>query len=119
MRILILDKEETTIREYLDKAGFNWKIGTIIYQNSKNGYPGLGGSFSLETPEIISQDNEILDKPFNPKYLYPMFPRIFAKDEEAIYFPAFYNRFTWLEKIHTSWLHYTTGNNTPYVGDCG
>lgn len=119
MRILILDKEEVTIRDYLDKAGFNWKTGTIVYQNNTVGYPGLGGSFSLETPTVISPNDKILDKTFKYNYIYPMFPRIFAKDEEAIYVPAFYNRCVWLEKIPTSWLYYTAGNNTPYIGDCG
>ena len=119
MRIQIHNKDKVTLREYLNAAGFNWKTGTIVYQETRVGYPGLAGDFSLEKPTIITPYDKVLDKEFNPSDRFPMFPRIFAKDEEAIYIPAFHNRYCWLEKIETNWTYYTSGNNTPYVGDSG
>lgn len=114
MRI-VLNKDIVTVREYLDLAGFDWKNGTVIYQHCSTEYPGIAPSSKLKTPEVISKFHEILDTPFNYNHVCPTFPRIFARDAEAVYFPVYVRGFSWLEKVPVSWLHYTKGEETPYI----
>ncbi len=110
-----------TLKQWLNEAGFDWKNGTIVYQevlpyDSENsgGKPspgwGKGGP-----ARYITSDDPILVQHFDSGFGGPEAPRIFARDDKAIYFPRQYDGSTWLEKIYTNSEYYLT-NDTPYLG---
>ena len=108
---------KSTLRKWLDEEGFDWKSGTIVYQETESYYPGWTHDCGFKPGEIISVIHPILDREFYSGYGGPECPRIFARDQYAIYFPGQYDGATWLEKIAIDIGHYCIpGNKTPYPG---
>lgn len=75
-----------TIRQWLDDAGFDWTVGSIIYQEVDGDTPGWKAPVSAE---LISADHPILTKAFNSDFDAPECPRFIATDREALYFPSY------------------------------
>lgn len=106
----------STLRSWLNDAGFDWENGTIVYQEA-NGYsPGWSGSEELSPPRVIESSDSVLDREFDSGYGAPRAPRIFARDNHAVYFPGQYDGSTWLETVIIDPEYYLSGNATPYPG---
>ena len=84
-----------TIREWLSQSGFDWKGGTIIYQEVEGGYPGWSNPINAL---IIDKRNThpILDQHFKDGYGSPDCPRFVAKDKNHMYFPGQYDGSTFI-----------------------
>jgi len=106
----------STLRQWLTNANFDWKNGTIIYHETKeNDSPGW--SFDIISRQSIGTIHPILDLQFYDGYGSPQAPKIFARDNDAIYFPMQYDGATWLEKVIIDPEYYLNDNaNTPYPG---
>ena len=112
-----IDSEEadSTIREWLNEADFNWATGRVIWQDVEDG-ESPGWSNSIAGQEINS-DHAILDKSFADGYGSPKCPRFIAEDSRALYFPEQYDGSTSLVVIHKDITYYLNPENpTPYPG---
>jgi hypothetical protein len=106
---------KVSIREWLDKAGFNWETGKIILHKTEGDSPGWEDA---KGADYIGYDDPILDQKFTNGYGGPKCPRFIAKDDEVIYFPGMYDGSTWLEGVYVDLDKYLDYKNypTPYVG---
>jgi hypothetical protein len=104
------------LREWLDKKGFDWESGVILYQECEEDYyNGWVSETDAITTTPIDKQHPILDKEFSSGYGAPECPRILAKDDTAMYFPGQYDGATWLEKVNLD-LEFYLENLTPYPG---
>lgn len=106
-----------TLREWLTEKNFDWENGIIIWHETEgNSSPGWHSS-PISRSEI-AKSHPILDLEFDSAYIGPMAPRIFARDEHNIYFPAQYDGSTWLEKVNINPEYYVNNSEseTPYPG---
>lgn len=107
-----------TIREFLERRGFDWNSSTILVQDVKNeDYAGWREFKPSEghTARYIEMDDEILDKEFYDDYGGAECPRFVARDFEATYFPCQYDGATWCDKVYHSFDKYLV-ESTPYPG---
>lgn len=105
-----------TVREWLEKNGFSWETGVVVFQQTEEGF-SPGWSPVVEDGKILSKDDPILDKTFYSGYGGPECPRIFARDGDWIFFPGQYDGSTWLEKLNINPEYYLNKKNpTPYPG---
>lgn len=114
-----------TLRQWLDKEGFDWDTGVIVAHTLKeDSYsPGWGsgnGAFKFDfrdKTQLDGKHNELLDHVFDCGYGAPEAPRFVAEDKNRFYFPVQYDGSTWIESIHKNIDHYMDINNdTPYPG---
>ena len=107
-----------TLRMWLTGEGFDWENGVILYQGvEEDCSPGWAYDDDLEETIQITDTHPILDEEFDSGFGSPQCPRIFAKDEMAIYFPTQYDGSTSLERVIINPKYYI-GNTkaTPYPG---
>jgi hypothetical protein len=113
-----------TLRKWLDRNGFDWATGRIIYQ-PVDGYdeeqPSWGTSPGWEHPSgarEIAPDDPLLDLEFDTSYGGPQAPRFIAADGERLYFPAQYDGSTWCETVYRDITRYLNWREyeTPYPG---
>ena len=110
-----------TIREWLNKAGFDWRTGRIIFQETyycdtleRHDTPGWA---SPEGAREITADDPILDYEFDDGFGAPECPKFIAEDRDRFFFPAQYDGATWLEFVWKDINKYLDANNeTPYPG---
>ena len=104
-----------TLRKELEKAGFDWGSGVIIWHETPAGRdPGWSRAVSRER---ISPQDPILDREFDPGFGGPEMPRFFARDGEKVYFPSQYDGATSVVAAHVDPDHYLLpGSETPYPG---
>lgn len=98
-----------TLRDYLNRSGFDWKTGRIIIST---------GEYEVEKVEQISLDDPILDWPFDDGYGLAECPHYIADDKDAIYFPEQYDGATApvrVEKDITAYLE-NVRLRSPYPG---
>lgn len=110
----------STLREWLTQRGFDFENGIILYQAVTNPDCAPGWAYEdrdREETVQIDASNEILDRVFDSGYGGPDCPRIFARDNDAIYFPSQYDGATWLERVEINPESFI-GNKkpTPYPG---
>lgn len=112
--------DKATIRQWLDKAGFDWLNGQIIYQevlNVRKNSPGWASVRDSYPGQVIDTDNPILDLEFHSGYGGPECPRFIAKDGRKLYFPSQYDGATGVEAVYYDLDYYTReGVATPYPG---
>ncbi len=103
-----------TLRNWLNKAGFDWENGKILYQQTKD-ESAPGYSFPVNA-KYIKNDDQILDKDFNSGFGFSECPRIIAEDNDKFYFPVIYDGFTRLKFIYKDISKYLDfkNNETPY-----
>lgn len=106
----------STIRQWLNEAGFNWNRGAIVHQEAAGYSPGWSRNNEIGNARVIKHDDPVLDLEFNSSYGAPQCPRFIARDDSAIYFPVQYDGATWIEKIVIDLNFYVRGNPTPYPG---
>ena len=102
-----------TIREWLSESNFDWKDGTIIYQETGDNYPGWG---RVTSASIIENDHPILDENFDDGFGGPDCPRFVAKDKNHTYFPGQYDGSTFIVVVSANMDDYLNGLETPYPG---
>lgn len=105
----------TTLRSELDGLDFDWDTGKIVFQPHKYD-TSLGVKRDPnQPPRFIEASDPILDQGFNPEYGLPTCPFVFARDQKAVYFTAWHDGSSWIERVAIDPEHYLT-NNMPYVG---
>ncbi len=105
-----------TLFKELDKKGFDWEHGTILFQDCTDG-PGYSFADEIFKTVKIEFDHEILHKEFSTDYGGAECPRFIAFDQKYMYFPGTYDGSTWVEKIYKDPMDYLgTKLPTPYVG---
>ena len=106
-----------TIRQWLNKASFNWEKGDVVVQEmEEDGYsPGWAKGVK---PRIATQDDPILNVEFDSGMGAPHCPRFFARDDKAVYFPGQYDGATWIETVNINPDAYLGDDfiQTPYPG---
>jgi hypothetical protein len=103
-----------TIYTWLEKAGFNFQTGEIIYQSvTEDCYaPGWGDPFSARSMPV-----EVLHQEFDDSFGSPQCPRFFARCGDFVYFPSQYDGSTSLAKVNVNPFFYLDINHpTPYPG---
>lgn len=106
---------DTTIREWLTEAGFDFAAGRILWQDT--GEDSSPGWATPTAAAFIPADHAILDKAFDSGYGGSECPRFVAEDAVAIYFPSQYDGSTRIVKVHKNLERYLDPNNeTPYPG---
>lgn len=104
----------STIRGWLNDAGFDWSAGTVIYHHTTGTGPGR---CRAESAEIVDSDSWVLDWDFSPSYGNPECPRFVAFDGRAIYFPWQYDGSTGLQVVvKDPGFYLDPQNETPYPG---
>lgn len=103
-----------SIYEWLSEAGFDFKLGTIIYQGV--GEDSCAPGWSTPTMACTITD-DALHKQFDCGYGAPECPRFFARCGNWVYFPEQYDGATGLVKVNIRPSHYLDiKNHTPYPG---
>lgn len=105
-----------TIREKLDRQGFDWETGRIIIQTVEpDRYPGWAKPTGAY---VAAADDPILDQEFDDGFGGPKCPRFVAEDATAIYFPYQYDGATGVCKVLKDIRQYLDykSNPTPYPG---
>jgi len=106
----------STIRAWLDEAGFDWAAGRIIWHDTgAGGSPGWSEAVGARE---VSADDTILRREFDSGYGGPECPRFIAFDAKRIYFPWQYDGATGLETVNRDPDTYLDweANPTPYPG---
>jgi len=107
----------TTLRKKLDKVGFDFEHGRIIYQEVFGIEPGWADSGNISKTIEIDSNHPILDLEFDDGFGSPNMPRFVAEDENKIYFPCKYDGLTWIAYVYKNINTYVENNElTPYVG---
>ena len=102
-----------TIKEWLDKAGFDWENGRVIVQITEHtpGWDDPADAYEA------SKDGRLINKKFCDDFGGPECPRFVAEDKEKIYFPDQYDGATSLVSIYKNIEKYLDPKNpTPYPG---
>ena len=114
--------KKTSWREWLNKAGFDWNTGILVYQEPRYGdwdtdidcrlspfsqihYGGIEKD-PIKRSSLLDQKAEILDFEFEEDLHFPL---IFAKDSKAIYIVEYYNGGSSLERISIDPEDYLNG----------
>ncbi len=115
-----------TLREWLNKADFDWDSGVIVYHELRtiddDGYfvtrpPGWADLIDVGSKKVIAHDHVVLDHNFECGHGGPECPRIVAKDRDRVYFPSKYDGATWLQVVELDLDKYLDGDKeTPYPG---
>ena len=77
----------STYRIELEKLGFDWASGTILFE------PYSGPYKPREKPITLERDDAVLDKVFFASTSHSQIPRIFASDKQAVYFSDTHPRY--------------------------
>jgi hypothetical protein len=106
-----------TLREWLNRAEFDWENGKILYHAVGEDEDAPGWSEAVSA-EYLDHTHPILDQEFHDGYGGPRCPRIVAKDNVAIYFPGMYDGSTWLAGVWLDLDKYLDYEKcpTPYIG---
>lgn len=106
-----------TLREYLDKAGFDWETGTIVIQKATpqdwwdedDGYYESSPIYEWDkfTGKIVKTEDSALSEDLGA---WSPLPKFVARDKEFIYFPAQYDGATWVEKVAVDIKRYAGDN---------
>lgn len=102
-----------TLRKWLEKEGFDFENGAIIYSATPDG--SSPGWDTGEKGVFIKNDHPILDLEFHDGFGSPECPRIIAQDEKCLYFPYQYDGATGLQKVFIDICEYQW-LQTPYPG---
>lgn len=112
-----VEPRRDTLRKWLDKAGFDWSSGRIVYHYGKDQAVCDSQYCDVEARIEIGWAHPILDKEFDRGYGGAECPAIIAKDAKALYFPDQYDGSTSLVKVMLDIDHYLQdGSHTPYPG---
>ncbi len=102
------------LRDWLNKIGFDWENGRIIWQELKNGYRSQN---NITSTKEIPHDHPILDTEFINEFGSIVgCPCFIAEDKEYIYFPQRYDGMTALVRVYKNIDKYLEGILTPYPG---
>ena len=118
------------LRRELQKVGFDFASGRILYQQVDYISPGLlsaalsalfellGWADKKEVGEIIEIDfdHPILDFDFDNDYGDFGMPRFVAEDKDKIYFPCEYDGLCWVDWVYKDIDKYIEYGLTPYIG---
>lgn len=105
----------STMREWLNKANFDWSSATIILHTTSGNNPGWAGK--IESRVEIQEGHDVLDKEFDDGYGGPECPRFIAYDNLNTYFPCQYDGATWLTVVARDPSYYLKDETqTPYPG---
>jgi len=107
-----------TIRGWLEKCGFDWETGKIVFQAvQKDDDPGWADPIGSELI-VAPFKHPILDYDFYAGYGGPQCPRFIAQDRYAIFFPSQYDGATGIVKVHKDISKYLNWKDfpTPYPG---
>jgi hypothetical protein len=100
-----------TLRKELTGAGFDWKTGKIIYQESDNAdSPHWGDPISAQ---YIEQTHPLLDQEYDCGHGGPECPRFIAEDDKALYFPSQYDGATNMVRVWKDINHYLNWKENP------
>ena len=104
-----------TLRNELERVGFDFEHGRILYQETLDGYPGYAGRSDVGKIVEIGFDHPILDFDFYNDFGCPEMPRFVAEDRDKIYFPCEYDGSTWVSWIYKDIDKYIEYGITPYI----
>ena len=109
--------DRATIREWLDRAKFNWENGRVIWHPTPEDVSPGGWDRSGPAVEV-GKDHEVLNTKFYTGFGGPMCPRFVAFDAERIYFPEQYDGATSLTFVYRNADDYLGDDPaaTPYPG---
>lgn len=113
--------DNTTLRGFLERTGFDWTTGRILIVGTKLEWPDGTTVDPVEVvvaADLISFDNPILDKVFYSGYGANECPHYIAEDAECYYFPSQYDGSTAPEKLYKNIERYLTLGVTapPFPG---
>ena len=114
---MVVPKKRTTLRSELEKVGFDFTNGKIIYQEVFGIEPGWADQGNVSETMEIDFNHPVLDLEFYDGFGSPNMPRFVAEDKDKIYFPCKYDGLTWIAWIYKNINKYIKNNElTPYIG---
>ncbi len=104
------------LRRELQKVGFDFASGRILYQQVDDISPGWADKNEVGEIIEIDFDHPILDFDFDNDYGDFGMPRFVAEDKDKIYFPCEYDGLCWVDWVYKDIDKYIEYGLTPYIG---